>query len=232
MLGIIGAMDNEMNALFDQLTDRQEEQIGFSRFVRGNLAGIPCVLSKCGVGKVHAAACAQTMALRFAPEAVLNIGVAGALRDDLQIGDIVIGQCAVQHDVDTTPFGDPPGLISGINLVEIPCDEGLTGLIQQAVREAGLRGVTAAIATGDRFVAAPAEKRALARAFSAAACDMEGGAIAQVCYEMHVPYAAYRAISDTVEGAETEYTLNLRDAAAASARLLPVLLKHWRENHG
>lgn len=229
MLGIIGAMDSEMNALFEKMENRREETVGFSRYISGTLLGVPCVLSRCGIGKVHAALCAQAMILRYHPDAILNIGVAGALRDELQIGDAVVACCAVQHDVDTTPVGDPLGLISGINLVQLPCDEGLRRMLEEAARAAGIRSITAAIATGDQFVVGAERKRGLGMLFDAGACDMEGGAIAQTCYEMATPYAAYRAISDTVEDSGREYYLNLQDACAASARLLEGFLDRWRE---
>lgn len=229
MLGIIGAMDKEMDALFAKMEQPQEETIGFSRFVSGTLEGVPCVLSRCGIGKVHAAVCAQTMMMRYQPEAIINIGVAGALLDELCIADIVVADSGVQHDMDTSPIGDPKGMVSGVNLIHFPCDEKIKGMVAESAREAGLRVITAAIATGDRFVDAPEDKRAIARDFSAGACDMEGCAIAQACYEMNVPYAAYRAISDTVTGTGVEYMLTAQKAADASAALLHILLRKWKE---
>lgn len=231
MLGIIGAMDQEMDALFARMQDVTEEKIGFSRFLSGTLEGVPCVLSRCGVGKVHAAACAQAMLMRYRPEAVINIGVAGALMDALSIRDIVIAENAVQHDMDTSPIGDPKGLVSGINLIYFPCDAGMRRMMAEAAEEAGLAYMTAGIATGDRFVSLPEEKRAIAREFGAGACDMEGCAIAQVCLEMDVPYAAYRAISDTVTGTGLEYLRTAQEAADASAALLHIFLRKWREKH-
>lgn len=230
MLGIIGAMDSEMNALFEKMENKREEKVGFSRFIEGTLAGVPCVLSRCGVGKVHAALCAQAMILRYHPAAILNIGVAGALLDELNIGDAVVASSAVQHDMDTTSAGDPLGMISGINLIHLPCDEALQQMIQASACAAGISCVSAAIATGDQFVIGAERKRSLGQQFGAGACDMEGGAIAQTCYEMDVPYAAYRTISDTVADTGWEFALNLQDACAASARLLEGILARWKES--
>lgn len=232
MLGIIGALDKEMDALFARMENVEEEKIGISRFYCGTLEGVPCVLSRCGMGKVHAASCAQAMLMRYQPEAIINIGVGGALLDELKIADIVIGESGVQHDVDTSPIGDPKGMVSTVNMTYFPCDDGIREMIALAAREAGLNAITAVIATGDLFVDRPEDKRAIAREFHAGACDMEGCAIAQVCYEMNVPYGAYRAISDTVTGTGLEYLITAQQAADASAALMHIFLRKWRENHG
>ncbi|MBR6809157.1 MAG: 5'-methylthioadenosine/S-adenosylhomocysteine nucleosidase, partial [Clostridia bacterium] len=105
MIGIIGAMDAEVKLLTQQMTDIREEKVGFARFYVGQLFGKECVVGRCGVGKVHAAMCAQSMILKYAPSLIVNIGVAGALVDELKIGDIVVAGAAVQHDMDTTPVG-------------------------------------------------------------------------------------------------------------------------------
>ena len=220
MLGIIGAMDLEIEPLKSALKNPQEHQIGYTRYFTGELDGVSVCLARCGIGKVHAAMCALGMILRFPVDALLNIGVAGALRDSLGIADLVIAQSAVQHDMDTTPIGDPLGLISGPNIVYMPCDERLSALLFQAAADAGLRAERAAIATGDQFIASLEKKNFLADTFGAAACDMEGGAIAQCCYEMNVPYAAVRAISDTRLGDGREYAEKAGEACRAEAKLL------------
>lgn len=229
MLGIIGAMDKEMDALFAQMEGASPSRIGYSRYAEGLLAGVPVVISRCGPGKVNAAACAQAMLMRWQPEAVINIGVAGALMDALNVTDAVIASSCVQHDVDTSAVGDPKGMVSGVNMIHFPCDEVIREMLTEAADEEGLTHTAMAIATGDRFVEKPEEKRLIAAEFGAAACDMEGGAIAQVCVEMGVPFAAYRTISDTVEGTGQEYLLTARMAAEASGKLLHRFLKKWKK---
>lgn len=224
MLGIIGAMDMEIDALRREMTDVTQEQIGFTRYYAGTLWGVPVCLSRCGIGKVHAALCALGMILRYNVTAVLNIGVAGALVPDLSVADVVVAQAAVQHDIDTTPLGDPMGLISGPNIVEVPCHSGLSALLKEAAQAAGIRTLSANIVTGDQFIVGTQRKDALASAFSAAACDMEGGAIAQCCYEMQVPYAACRAISDTRAGDGREYMEKAGQACRAEEKLLRAFL--------
>ena len=221
MLGIIGAMDKEIQDLLQDMRDVAERQTGYARYYEGTLHGLSVCLARCGIGKVHAALCAQGMLLTH-PEikAVLNIGVAGALRPELDIGDIVVAQSAVQHDMDTTPIGDPLGLISGPNIVHIPCDPALAALLQKAAEEANLRTMHAAVATGDQFIVGTEKKNYLSDTFDAAACDMEGGAIAQCCYEMNVPYAAIRAISDTRDGDGREYMEKALIACAQEQKLV------------
>lgn len=222
MLGIIGAMDKEIDGLLPRMTGTEETRIGYTRYISGLLEGVPVCLARCGIGKVHAALCALGMIVTFQPAAVVNIGVAGALRDELQVGDVVVARSAVQHDMDTTPIGDPLGLISGPDIVHIPCDEGLSALLREAAAQAGLRTAEASIATGDQFIVGAEKKDFLSRTFDAAACDMEGGAIAQCCYEMNVPYAACRCISDTRLGDGREYA---EKAAFACQREQSMLLR-------
>lgn len=230
MLGIIGAMDKETDALFADMTEREEKTIGYSRYVKGKLKGMDIVLACGGIGKVHAAMCAQMMIEMYKPSAVLNIGVAGALDDRLGISDIVIATSGVQHDIDTSPIGDPVGLISGPDIVYIPCDERLRKQLEKAAEELKINCIEAAIATGDQFICGADRKRALGKTFGAGACDMEGGAIAQVCYEYGVPYAAYRAISDTVEGSGRQYAECAREAGMQSAKLLNKVLENMNRD--
>ena len=132
--------------------------------------------------------------------------------------------------MDTTPIGDPPGLISGPNVVHMPVDAAARERLLRAAGALGCRVVSAAIATGDQFIERLADKQRIARDFSAAACDMEGGAIAQVAMTAGVPYAAYRAISDTLTGNGQEYARNADRAAAVSGRLLSAFLNGLKED--
>lgn len=234
MLGIIGALDKEVDALRRQMTNTEEKQTGFTRFTVGDLWDERICLARCGMGKVHAALCAQSMITEFAVSAVLNIGVAGALRPTLGIGDAVVADSAVQHDMDTSPIGDPVGMVSGPNIVHFPCDSSLSSLLKQAAEEAGLRCETGAVATGDQFIVGTEKKNWLADFFGAAACDMEGGAIAQCCYEMNVPYAAVRLISDTRDGDGREYMEKALFACACEEKLLRCFMRLCREEkrHG
>lgn len=237
MLGIIGAMDMEVNAILSRLEEKEEATVGYTRYYTGRLDGVPVCLARCGIGKVHAGLCAQGMILRYPIDAILNIGVAGALWEGVAVGDVVIAASAVQHDVDTTPIGDPLGMISGPNIVHFPCDESLSALLKEAAKQAGIAMTQGAIATGDQFIVGTDKKDFLGSFFGAAACDMEGGAIAQCCYEMGVPYAACRSISDTRQGDGGEYLEKAAFACTQEQKLLSnflALYKQQREetHHG
>ena len=229
LIGIIGAMARETEAITARIANAESNTVCGIRYSRGMLDGIPAVVAQCGIGKVFAALCAAVMIERYKPDLILNIGVAGALVEGLDIADIVIADSAVEHDIDTTPIGDPPGLISGPNVVHMPVHPGFAARLQKGAQGLGFHAVTAAIATGDQFIERLEDKQRIARDFGAAACDMEGGAIAQVAMTAHVPYAAYRAVSDTLLGNGQEYALNADKAAAASARLLTAFLNDLKE---
>ena len=132
----------------------------------------------------------------------------------------------VQHDMDTTPIGDPPGLISGINLVKIPTDSALTQKLAAAVRRLGMGCLVGGIASGDQFLSRRAQKAAVAEAFGAVACEMEGAAVGQVCYVNGVPYAVIRSISDSFDGkGEMDYAEFRLLAAKNSSAVVVELLK-------
>lgn len=201
-IGIIGAMQIEIEGLKAEMTEITEEVISGVTYTKGKLAGKEVVCAVCGVGKVFAAIAAQTIILRYAPRALLNTGVAGGLADGLTVGDIVLADNVVQHDMDTSPLGDPVGLLSGINIVNIPADGALLGALRAATEACGLKTVVGTVATGDQFIASSAQKTRLREVFHAAACEMEGGSIGHVAYVNRVPFAVLRAISDGGDGME------------------------------
>ncbi len=226
MIGLIGAMAVEVEGLMAELTGRQEIKIGMDVFVSGCLYGKEAVLAVCGPGKVNAALCAQSMILHFHPEWVLNLGVAGAGENGVSIGDMVIATAAVQHDMDTSPIGDPVGMVSKINLVEIPCDAALRRrLVAAASTVEGMRVHEGVIATGDQFIHDGAVRSRIHGLFHAKAVEMEGGAVAQACYMHGVPCGVLRSISDQADGhSEMDYPTFTRLAAAHSQQVVERLL--------
>lgn len=224
MIGIILAMEKEKNAL--SIENPIEETVGSLTFTRGTIEGIPVVVSVCGIGKVFAAMCAQTMILHYAPSLLINCGVAGSLSDKLGVFDIAIGTGAVEYDMDTTPLGDPRGLISGLDIVEMPCDTLLTAKLSDAAQSLGLRFEQGLIATADRFCASLEDKTNILSYFPAIACEMEGGAIAQVATANKVPFCLFRAISDTADGgAPVSYDTFVIKAAENAGKLMHAFLR-------
>lgn len=200
-LGIIAAMEIEATPLIANMTGTMSETVSGITFTRGDLKGHTTVVAVCGIGKVFAALCAQTMILTYAPKRVINTGVAGSLTAKLKIGDLAVAQKVVQHDMDTSAIGDPVGLLSGINEVYLPADADTVSLLTAAAKDIGVNTLCGTIASGDQFVSDTAKKAWIADTFGAVACEMEGAAIGQVCYVNRVPFAVVRAISDDASGA-------------------------------
>lgn len=230
MLGLICAMEVEAARLKGAMSHNVAERISGIEYVRGSLYGQDVAVAVCGVGKVFAAICAQTMILRYQPEAIINTGVAGSLSGKLSIGDIVVADKVVQHDMDTSPLGDPPGGISGINMVYLPCSEHIVRSMQQSIRETvGLRCKTGVIASGDQFICDAEKKRHINQTFGAIACEMEGAAIGQVCYVNHVDFCVLRAISDSAdETSHMDFTEFVAVASENSCKMLETFLSNWK----
>ena len=217
MIGIIGAMQVEIDGLKAMLGGAETTTISGIDFVTGKLHGTDVVLAVCGVGKVFAALCAQTMILRFGVQAIINTGVAGTLCRELGIGDVAISTDVVQHDMDTSPLGDPVGLLSGINVIHLPASKILSTLVADVIGELGLNYRLGTIATGDQFLAAQERKDWIHQTFGAIAGEMEGGSIGHVCYVNHVPFVVIRTISDDADGNAPENFPLFAEATAKSA---------------
>lgn len=226
-IGIICAMQSEAEAIQNALKNHETKTVGSLTFHLGTLGEKEVVLAVCGIGKVFAALCAQTMILTFSPQCLICSGVAGSLSEDLDILDVALGESVVQHDMDTSPLGDPVGLISGINVVNLPCDPHLASCLKEAAAELKIRVKEGVIATGDQFVATSEQKEKIRQNFSAIACEMEGGAIAQTAFVNHIPFACIRAISDSYTGKnEMDYMLFAEKAAKRGADLLLLAIRN------
>lgn len=201
MIGLLGAMEPEVRGLVDAMTvEASGRGAGFD-YWRGVLAGHECVVARCGMGKVSAAAGVQRLIDQFAITRLVVCGLAGGLQPGLDIGDVVVGERFVQYDLDASPIYprfEAPGL--GIGVFEADAT-----LIEHAIAAAGSidaakrvrRGL---IVTGDQFVK-DAKRDELLRDFPDALCvEMEGAAVAQVCYLNRLPFVVVRVISDRADG--------------------------------
>ena len=199
-IGIIGAMDIEVEQFKQEMRSPQSEIISGIEFVSGKLWGRDTVIAVSGVGKVNAAICTQTMILNFNPSCIINSGVAGGLEPSLSICDVVVANSVVQHDMDTSPLGDPVGYISGLDIVDIPCDNDICQALFQSAQENGIHSLTGKIASGDQFINSSSKKEWLSKTFDAFACEMEAAAIGHVAYKNGVPFGILRSISDNADG--------------------------------
>ena len=227
MIGIIAAMNVEMESLRSYIENPVTETVSGITFVSGMLEGKEVVTAVCGIGKVFAAMCAQTMILRYKPDCIVNTGVAGTLTDKLTIGSIAVSSAVVQHDMDTSALGDPIGMISGINKVLLPASGDLCDQLSACATVLGIRTETGVIASGDQFISSSEKKDAIVKTFGAIACEMEGAAIGQVCYVNRVPFCVLRAISDSADGSShMDYPTFVGMAAEQSVKLLRTFLKN------
>lgn len=226
MIGIIGAMGVEVRALANLLENKTSETISGVEYMSGTIYGRNVVLAVCGIGKVFAAICAQTMILKYNPDVIINTGVAGTLTDKLGIGDIAIADSVVQHDMDTTALGDPAGLLSGINVVKIPTDKDTREKIEACVAAIDANYAVGTIASGDQFLASNEVKERIVRNFDAIAGEMEGASIGHVCYVNNKPFCVIRAISDCADGSgATNYTEFLEEAAINAVKVMIEFIK-------
>lgn len=227
-IGIIGAMDVEVNGLVARLENKNSETVSGITFYSGELLGKKVVIAKCGIGKVFAATCAEAMIIKYSPRLIINSGVGGALATDLSTGDIVIADKLCQHDMDTSPIGDPVGLVSGINRIWFETDERAVSILADAAKSLSLNAKIGSIATGDRFVATKGLKDEIVNNFGASACEMEGCAIAQVAFINNTPFVVVRAISDSADGeASMDYPTFLGIAAKNSTNLTLSLVENY-----
>ena len=220
-IAVICAMKIEADAVRAYMTDAHEIRSGAFSFTAGRIGNKEVILGLAGMGKVAAAAYTQAMILSVSPDAILNAGVAGSLTDDLEILDVALSAALVEHDMDTTPLGDPPGFLSGPNIVEIPADKGLLAAAESAAKALGVHTVSGLIASGDQFISTKAQKEKILSCFPAVACEMEGAAVAHVAFLNGTPCLILRAISDSFSGKnEMDFAAFAPRAAAQSARLV------------
>ena len=196
-IGIIGAMEPEVALLKQQLTDAHSEQLGPYQFYSGQLAGKNVVLVQSGIGKVASALATSLMIQHFQVDAVINTGSAGGFDPALKVGDIVIGTELCHHDVDVTAFGYAIGQVPQMPAT-FPSDPRLVTAAAASIAQLGFcQTKQGLIATGDSFMCDPVRIEQTRRLFpSMLAVEMEGAAIAQVCYQMQVPCVVIRSLSD------------------------------------
>ena len=227
-IGIIGALDEEVKNLVAALESHECERVGMIDFHTGILYGKRVAVARCGVGKVFAAVCCEAMILKYSPSLVVNTGVGGALGKGISTADVVVADKLCQHDMDTSPLGDPKGLISGINMIYFDADARAVEILCDAAREIAVNAFVGTVASGDRFISATEDKERIVSEFSAICCEMEGAAIAQTAFANSTPFAVVRAISDSADGTATmDYPTFLPIAARNSTALTLALVKNY-----
>lgn len=210
MKALIVAMGKEALPIQQRSQLIEEKTFGFAKFEKRSYHGVEFLLAITGIGKVFAGAATQAIVDHY-PEvdSILNVGVSGSIDfEKAPLFTIVYGTSFVQHDMDTSPIGDPVGMISGINVVSFEADP----KILESLRNLNGNAVKGRVLSGDRFVAESEHKKALAKAWDAITIDMESAAEAQIAYVNKIPFGSLKCISDAGNAAE-EYEQNAKKAA-------------------
>lgn len=227
MIGIIGAMEEEVAKLKELMSVEEISEKASMTFVKGKFCGKDVVVVRSGIGKVNAAVCAQILIDLYGADTLINTGVAGSLDAAIDIGDIVVSTEAVHHDVDATVFGYPLGQVPRMNTVAFPADKRLVEAAVQANQEANpeIQTFTGRVVSGDQFIASNEVKERLIATFDGICAEMEGASIAHVAYLNQIPYVILRAISDKADNSSTmDYPDFEKRAIMQSVRLLQNLL--------
>ncbi|MCL2861116.1 MAG: 5'-methylthioadenosine/adenosylhomocysteine nucleosidase [Firmicutes bacterium] len=221
MIGIIGAMEIEINGLVKELADAKAKKIASLVFYEGKLSGKTVVIVKSGIGKVAAAAATAILLNTYSDiEFVINLGICGGLKKGARQGDVIVADKSVQHDYDLSPVGEPVGLVAGYTDVFFAHDKdlikkikgfrkGRIGELNEPVYHFG------AVASGDQFISDNEKVKYLQETFSAIAVDMETAAIAQVCNLFEVKFLCLRTVSDK---ADDEATISCEEFGEMAAK--------------
>ncbi len=220
--GIIGAMDEEVEILKQEMEIHLEKNIAGLHFYQGILANKSIVLVKSGIGKVNAAICTQILISEFRVEGIINTGVAGAIAEDLNILDIVVSTELQQYDVDAREFGYKLGEIPRMPTSIFPAKPDLINkAYKRGIARFGKGAVKKGkIVSGDTFVSSPEMKIRLEKEFGAMCTEMEGASIAQACYMNRIPFVVIRTMSDKADGSANDNYKNFVGKAAFRSKEL------------
>ena len=213
-IGLIGAMDEEVAIIKEEMTNTNEVTKAGMTFVEGDFYGIKTVAVVSGIGKVNMAVCTQILCDDFHVTMVINTGVAGSLNNTLDIGDIVLSSCAQEHDMDVSPLGDPVGIIPRMEQSIFTADETLVSLAKSACEKANpdIHCHIGKVVSGDQFIAS---------------AEMEGAAMAHTAYLNNVPFLIIRAISDKADNSgHMDYPVFAKQAIIHTVSLLKELYQH------
>lgn len=226
-IGIIGAMDLEVETLQSNMTDVKQTKKANMIFHEGKLNGTDVVVVKCGIGKVNAGLCVQILANIFNVTHVINTGVAGSLRAEINIGDIVVSTDALYHDMDVRVFGYQLGEVPQMGRLAFDADEKMQKLAKDLCEKVNpeISVFSGRVVSGDQFISSKEVKDKLIENFNGFCTEMEGAAIAHASYLNELPFVIIRAISDKADdSAEEDYPTFERKAAGHCAKLVEAMV--------
>ncbi|MBP5624895.1 MAG: 5'-methylthioadenosine/adenosylhomocysteine nucleosidase [Lachnospiraceae bacterium] len=229
IIGIIGAMDLEVEKLIEAMEQKEEITFGKRKFYKGKLEGTDVVLARCGVGKVNAALTVQMMVDKFGITDIINTGVAGSLNEKIDIGDIVLATNAVYHDMEAIAFGYERGQVPQMDVFEFPTSKELIDIAEEACKKVNpdVKVFKGRVASGDQFIADKETKNCIVKYFSPLCVEMEGAAMAHAAYVNNINCLIIRAISDKADdSAEMDYPTFEKKAAVHCAGMVREMMKH------
>lgn len=221
MIGIIGAMDVEVNSIKEKVENPVVSNFAGVDFVCGLFEDVMIVVAQCSPGKVNAALCTQLMIDKYQPDSIINIGVACSLSEKVHIKDVVIADDVVEHDMNITALGEPKGFINGLNTIKMATDKKISDDLARIAILTGCKIHRGTVASGDLFIGKEKQKVGIATEFNAICGEMEGAAIGHVCYANKVPFAVMRCVSDGGnEESQIDYPTFKPIAASTSRKIL------------
>ena len=225
MTGILCAMREELEPILEYMKVKERLNHANNIYYLAEFEGKDIVLAYSKIGKVNAAMTATVMIEKFKIKKLLFSGVAGAIDEDLKIGDLIIATKTAQHDVDLTVFGYEPGFIPG-SRVFFESDKNLNDLAFDVARKLNIKLKSGIIASGDQFIHSQEKKEWIKNTFNASAIEMEGAAVGCVCFNENIPFFMLRSISDTAEeGAGVDFDEFLEESSKVSAKFLVEMLR-------
>ncbi len=226
MIGIIGAMDTEVDNIKTQVKNKALSTVAGVDFVCGFIDDVNVCVAKCSPGKVNAALCTQAMIDNFDIDMIVNVGVACSLSEDVIIKNVVIASDVCEYDIDITALGEPKGFINGLNVIKVKTDGKISEQLARIAINHGEKIHRGTIASGDTFIANNELKKTLSTEFGAICGEMEGGAIGHTCAANNVPFAVLRSISDGGnENAQLDYPTFKKIAAEISTAIILEFIK-------
>ncbi len=229
-LGIIGAMEEEIETLLEQMESKEAADRAGSCFYEGTLAGLDVVVVRCGIGKVNAALCVQMLKDCYNVTHVVNTGIAGSLLAELDIGDLVVSRDAMYHDFDCTHFGYEMGAVPGAPMAFTADDQLVQLALEAAWEELAGHVHTGRIASGDQFIDSQEQKDRIVSVTNAICTEMEGAGIAHAAWRNGLPFVILRAISDKADNStQMDYPTFERIAAHNCALVTAALARKFKE---
>ncbi len=230
-IGIIGAMDEEIEMLKQEMQIAEVKKTANLEFYVGRLFNQEAVLVRCGIGKVNAAICTQVLIGQFDVGHIINTGVAGGIHDDLEVMDVVISTDVLQHDFDVTGFGYKIGEIPRMERWIFEADTELVDMAYRAANELleSNKAIKGRIVSGDVFVSSGELKEKLWSVFQGYCTEMEGAAIGHTCYVNNIPFVIIRSMSDKADGsAHANFNEFVEKAARVSKDIVKKMLAEMK----